>query len=418
MPPRPNAPQPTASGTSPLSRIILELRESISIRSEDGLYFGEIMRFGGGRMEIECDGHFELRAELEFQLKLPTFNATVYGIARVLRAISRTALLRQYTLRIQRMRAKDRLLLQQWVDYSARGPGGDPSGTRASEAAYDSATDPNPWGIADLDAEAQTQAGKLALRDAMRARFQPSSAGTRSGPRETSGGPLPRPGAPLPPTGPAPYDRSDSPTQGARADALAGDGDRSPATPIDSSGAGPRQGGAARSRPSAREAVGEAIDRAQAGARGRRRGEPEVSDQEGSKERNAAARPSQRQRRSMRRPPLVEVESARSPKLPSPKDPQVHMRLSTDPPQIFVRYNTRSGYFSDYQSYLSKNVLFLQNTEVTPRKGAMVQLSVFLPAGLSLTCEALVIATLPNGFGLSLQLDNENRLVLASASHI
>ncbi len=83
-----------------------------------------------------------------------------------------------------------------------------------------------------------------------------------------------------------------------------------------------------------------------------------------------------------------------------------------------MRYHTRSGYFGDYQSYLSKNVLFLQNTEETPKKGSVMQINIFLPSGLSVQCEGVVIATLPNGFGLNLQLNAEARMTLASASRI
>jgi hypothetical protein len=363
-----------------MSQVVLQLRESISLRTQDGLFFGELLRFGGGRMEVECDGRFDLRSEVEFQLKLPGFNSTVYGVARVLRAISRTALIRQYTLRVLRMRDKDRLLLQQWVEYSARGQTTEQNSGRVAQSGYDPKVEPNPWGIASLDSTVQTTAGKLALRDAMRARFTPSSVGASreraSGGRKNPGAPQPEPGQPR---------RSSSAREG--------------------------------SNPVGRESIGTAIKQ---GGRGRRRrGEPELSDAEGQKTRQSVPPPpTRRQRRQLQRPPLVEVDTPRAPKLPSPKDPQVRMRLSTNPPQVFVRYHTRSGYFGDYQSYLSKNVLFLQNTEETPKKGSVLRVNIFLPAGLSVQCDGIVIATLPNGFGLNLQLDAEGRMTLASASKI
>jgi hypothetical protein len=373
-----------ARGATPFSRVVLELRESISLRTQDGLFFGELLRFGAGRMEVECDGRFDLRSEVEFQLKLPGFNTTVYGVARVLRAISRTALIRQYTIRIIRMRDKDRMQLQQWVDYSYRGRTTDQSG---GETAYDPKVEPNPWGIHSLDSNVQTTAGKLALRDAMRARFTPSSVGAS---RE-QGGSGRRQRADVP-AGRSPSSGRATTTGQAQA----------------SDGSVPRIG---------RESIGAAIK--QGGRSSRRRGEPELSDQEGRGARQSTPpRPSRRQRRQLRRPPLVEVDSPKAPKLPSPKDPQVHMRLSANPPQVFVRYHTRSGYFGDYQSYLSKNVLFLQNTEETPKKGSVLRVNIFLPAGISVQCEGVVIATLPNGFGLNLQLSAEGRMTLASASKI
>ena len=377
-PPPPKSKRPS----TPIGRAVLELRESISLRTQDGLFFGELLRFGGGRMEVECDGRFDLRSEVEFQLKLPGFNTTVYGIAKVLRAISRTALLRQYTLRIQRMRDKDRDQLQQWVDYSARGQTTQQAHGRPAATDYDPRADPNPWGIQSLDSTVQTAQGKLALRDAMRARFTPSST---SASRE-------------------------QPTSRRRQH-----GDD--AKPQDSVGQRHSRSGGSGGSGVSRESMGAAIKR---GSRsGRRRGEPEVSDHEGRAARETTApRPTRRQRRQLQRPPLVEVEGSRAPKLPSPKDPQVHMRLSINPPQVFVRYHTRSGYFGDYQSYLSKNVLFLQNTEETPKKGSVLRVNIFLPAGLSVQCEGVVIATLPNGFGLNLQLDAEGRMTLASASKI
>ncbi len=358
------------SHSTPITRVVLELREAISLRTEDGLFFGELLKFGGGRMEVECDGRFDLRSEVEFQLKLPGFNSTVYGVAKVLRAISRTALIRQYTLRVHRMRDKDRLLLQQWVDYSARGRSTQDHATAPVQTNYDPKINPNPWGIHSLDSTVQTTAGKLALRDAMRARFTPSSTGV------------------------------------SREQISDGRG---------SSGRGGRRSGSASSSVG-RESIGAAIKQ---GPRSRRRGEPELSDQEGRGARQSQpTRPSRRQRRQLQRPPLVEVDTPRAPKLPSPKDPQVHLRLSANPPQVFVRYHTRSGYFGDYQSYLSKNVLFLQNTEETPKKGSVLRINLFLPAGLSVQCEGIVIATLPNGFGLNLQFDAEARMTLASASKI
>ena len=371
--------QPKAS--TPITRAVLQLRESISLRTQDGLFFGELLKFGGGRMEVECDGRFDLRSEVEFQLKLPGFNSTVYGVARVLRAISRTALIRQYTLRVLRMRDKDRLLLQQWVDYSARGKTTQQAAGPGADTGYDPKAEPNPWGIASLDSTVQTTAGKLALRDAMRARFTPSSVGA-SRERTSSGR----------------HRGADEPAVG--------------------SGAPRRSASVGSDVPTVgRESIGAAIRQDSRGRR--RRGEPELSDQEGSAARKAQAqRPTRRQRRQLQRPPLVEVDTARAPKLPSPKDPQVHMRLSINPPQVFVRYHTRSGYFGDYQSYLSKNVLFLQNTEETPKKGSVLRVNIFLPAGLSVQCEGVVIATLPNGFGLNLQLDAEGRMTLASASKI
>ncbi|MFH1464345.1 MAG: hypothetical protein ABIO70_08150 [Pseudomonadota bacterium] len=381
MPARSRHPNAGPDGESPmpLARVVIELRESISLRTDDGLFFGDLLRFGAGRMEVETDGRFELRAEIEFQLKLPGFNATVYGVARVLRAISRTALLRQYTLRVLKMRDSDRIALQRWVDYTARGQSGYAAGLADSDQPYDPARDPNPWGIGSLDSSLQTQSGKLALRDAMRARFTPSSAGPRS-----------RSGA-----------------SGLRSS----DSAQHHAVPFEA----PQEGPAAERE---RRRLGPSDPLAdRAGAASRQRGEAELPDSEGP--RSPAARPPRRlTQREIRRPPLIEVEGARNPKLPSSKDPQVHLRLATDPPQIFVRYNTRSGYFGDWQSYLSKNVLFLQNTEETPKKGSIVQVNIFLPAGLSVNCDALVIATLPTGFGLNLRLDAESRLTLSSASRI
>ncbi len=363
-----------------MGRAVLELRESISLRTQDGLFFGELLRFGGGRMEVECDGRFDLRSEVEFQLKLPGYNSTVYGAARVLRAISRTALIRQYTIRIQRMRDKDRLLLQQWVDYSARGKTTQQPRGQAP-AVYGSKADLNPWGIHSLDSTVQTTAGKLALRDAMRARFTPSSVGA-SRERASSGR----------------RQRFDEPKPDAQASRKSG-----------STGSGSSTFG--------RESIGAAIKKDPRG--GRRRGEPEMPDHEGATNRPPTPqRVTRRRQRQLQRPPLVEVEGPRAPKLPSPKDPQVHMRLSVSPPQVFVRYHTRSGYFGDYQSYLSKNVLFLQNTEETPKKGSVLRVNIFLPAGLSVQCEGVVIATLPNGFGMNLQLDADGRMTLASASKI
>jgi len=364
---------------------VTDLRESISLRTDDGLFFGELLRFELGRMEVECDGRFDLRTEVEFQLKLPGFNATVYGIAKVLRAISKTAVIRQYSLRLLRMRDKDRLLLQQWVDYSVRGRSQEQSNTSPEAPATDRELAANPWGVRSLDSAVRTEAGRSAMRDALRARFTPSSTasaaslgGTRRSGRASLREGLSRAGS-----------------SGGRS-ASDGSGDRG------------------------RHGISEAIRTPPTPSSGpRRRGQPDTPDKVGSKQAPPRRRPRRRKGSKPSRPPLAEVAPAdESPQLPHPKDPQVHLRLAAAPPQVFVRYHTRSGYFGDYQSYLSKNVLFLQNTTDTPKKGSVLKVNVFLPSGLSVVCVGTVIATLPNGFGLNLQLDAEARMTLASAARL
>ncbi|MFH1464552.1 MAG: hypothetical protein ABIO70_09200, partial [Pseudomonadota bacterium] len=193
--------QPPPDPGGALSRVVLELRESISLRTEEGLFFGELTRFGGGRMEVESEGRFALRGEVEFQLKLPGFNSTVYGVARVLRVISRTAFLSQITVRILRMRDKDRRLLQRFVAYSAQGR----SQEQAAWGEGIDAGEANPWGIRSIDAEQQTEAGRLAQRDALRQRFDLSA-----GPRSRSGSsqgvrvPVTPPASRAPSSGPTP----------------------------------------------------------------------------------------------------------------------------------------------------------------------------------------------------------------------
>jgi len=151
-----------------LRALSVELRESIALRTDTGLHFGEVRHFERGRMDVECDGFFDLRTQVEFQFKLPGFGATVYGVARVLRAISISARMKRYTLSVLRMRRNDRLLLQQWIEYSARG---ETTVQRGYREEYDPGTESNPWGIKTLDSNVRTEGGRAAVRQALRSRF-------------------------------------------------------------------------------------------------------------------------------------------------------------------------------------------------------------------------------------------------------
>jgi len=106
----------------------------------------------------------------------------------------------------------------------------------------------------------------------------------------------------------------------------------------------------------------------------------------------------------------------KNPKLPRPTDPEIRLRLGASPARVLVRYHTRNAYFGDYQSYISKNVLFVQSTEGTPDMHTEMSVHIFLPAGMSVSCTARVVAALPNGFGLSLQLDPDARMTLSQAA--
>jgi hypothetical protein len=394
---------------------VLDLRESISLRTGEGLFFGELAKFGGGRMEVESEGRFELRSEVEFQLKLPGFNSTVYGVARVLRVISRTAFLSQVTLRIIRMREKDRILLQRFVAYSARG-------RSQEQSAWDGEADAaegNPWGIRPIDAEQQTAAGRIAHRDAQRARFEPSG-----NPSSGSGASQGVRAFVSPPPSRAPSSSSvPSLRNPVRPPSSGGSGSPGPSLASRDKPRADLSGGSAGTAPagthvSGRAALGATIERHEEEQRRRRRGEPDLSDHDGHAAQRPAPPPSATQRRELRSQPRPTPARGQSPRLPNPADPQVSLRLGASPPQVFVRYSSRATFLSDYQAFLSRDLLFLKYVQTPPEQGSRLSVNMMLPSGLGLTIEATVHSVLSTGFGVSLQLDRDARALLSSATRV
>jgi hypothetical protein len=103
----------------------LKVYAGISLRNEGGVHFGTLVRIRTGLAGVQTDASYAKGTRLEFQLDLTGFDATVHGLAEVIRADHRPDELSSYLLRIRKMRRADQELLQEW--YEQQLAGGEPS---------------------------------------------------------------------------------------------------------------------------------------------------------------------------------------------------------------------------------------------------------------------------------------------------
>jgi hypothetical protein len=99
----------------------IEVYAGISLRNDDGVHFGTLVRIRTGLAGVQTDALYQLGDRLEFQLDLTGFDATVHGLAEVIRADPRSDELSSYLLRIRKMRRTDQGLLQEWYEQQAAG---------------------------------------------------------------------------------------------------------------------------------------------------------------------------------------------------------------------------------------------------------------------------------------------------------
>ena len=103
----------------------IEVFAGISLRNDDGVHFGTLVRMRTGLAGVQTDALYHVGERVEFQLDLTGFHATVHGLAEVIRADPRSDELSSYLLRIRKMRRADQGLLQEW--YEQHRAGDDPS---------------------------------------------------------------------------------------------------------------------------------------------------------------------------------------------------------------------------------------------------------------------------------------------------
>ncbi len=99
----------------------LEVFAGISLRTEKNVHFGTVVRIRTGMAGVLTDGLYQPGDRVEFQLDLTGFDATVQGLAEVVRTEVQPLDLNRYLLRIRKMRRADQALLQEWYDQQQAG---------------------------------------------------------------------------------------------------------------------------------------------------------------------------------------------------------------------------------------------------------------------------------------------------------
>jgi hypothetical protein len=162
----------------------LKVFAGISLRSDEAVHFGTLVRIRTGLAGVQTDATYELGEMLEFQLELTGFDTTVHGLAQVRRADLHRDDLSNYLLRILKMRRSDQELLQEWYDQQQAGL--EPSLTGEDHRALDSQVEsrlPSAVGVNMPPPPSPTATkGRAAIRDLLLAAANgPQGSGTTGG---------------------------------------------------------------------------------------------------------------------------------------------------------------------------------------------------------------------------------------------
>ncbi len=99
----------------------LKVLAGISLRTDEGVHFGTLVRIRTGVAGVQTDAIYEVGDRVEFQLELVGFDAMVSGLSEVMRADPHPDDLSNYMLRIRKMRRADQELLQEWYEQQVAG---------------------------------------------------------------------------------------------------------------------------------------------------------------------------------------------------------------------------------------------------------------------------------------------------------
>jgi len=383
---------------------------SISIRSEYGVTLGRLLKVSDKQLLVSASAKFRPGSKLEFQLELPAYDATVYGLAQVTRVTAFEDASNRYLLGITQLSTKDRSLYQQWI-YELAQVGGDshrssamvssivstlgerhapPSKPAAPAAASALRKGPElQWSAASSVSTSRQHVGRAAVREALRARF----AGRDRTTKPNSG--IPREQEPAP----APAGR-----YGLDASTL------SQARGVTAPPDGPRNPRPARS-PDAAAEFSSTIQRAR-GMRSRTAGGGDIT---------ITHSPEAEQQFSSRQtpPPSSVLAPSATPGKPAPaRRLEVQLALSKSPPLVSLRYRDITRYLSDYSDYLAKNAAFVRWSGTKPGHRVEVAVELMLPSDARISCSGQVVAIMPSGFGLSLQLTDHDREALAKEARL
>ncbi len=388
----------------------IRVDNSISIRSEYGVTLGRLLQVSDKQLLVAADTKFRPGSQLEFQLELPAYGATVYGLAQVTRVTAYNDAPNRYLLAIAQLSTKDRNLYQQWL-YELAQVGGAPSRSSAVVSSIVSTTGERPpppskpapaapaarkgpdlqWSAASSASPSASGArhsvGRAAVREALRARF--------SGRGRTT-----------PPSPATPAEPSNEPVGRYGMDASTLSQARGAAKP----GTPERHKRPARS-PAAEAEFSSKIHKAR-GLRSRTAGGGDIT---------ITHSPEAEQQFSSRQQPVPSsalAPSATSSKGPAPKRVEIHIALDRRPPLVSLRYRDLARYLADYTDYLSKNAAFVRWTGTKPGHKAEVAVELMLPSSARIACEGQVVAIMPSGFGLSLKLTDADREQLTQEARL
>ncbi len=372
---------------------------SISLRSEYGVTIGRLLEVSDKQLLLEADSRFKPGSKVEFQLELASYGATVYGLGQVTRVTAYSDAPNRYLLAIAQLASKDRALYQQWLYELAQG-GAVPSRVSAVASSIVSTTGHREpprsapvaapgqppvrrgpevaWSAASSHSASRPHVGRAAVREALRARF---SGRGRTTPSVLDGIP---PEAPAEPVGRYGLDASTlSQARGASA--------TQPAPP--------------QPRP-VRSAEAEAefsskIHRAR-GLSSRTAGGGDIT---------ITHSPEAEQQFSSRQHAAAASSTAAMPGAQAPRPRRVEITLALDkrPPLVSLRYRDINRFLADYTDYLSKNAAFVRWSGTKPGHKSEVAVELLLPGGARISCNGLVVAIMPSGFGLSLKLTDNDR---------
>ena len=368
---------------------------SISLRSEYGVTIGRLLKVSDKQLLIEADSKFRPGSQVEFQLELASYGATVYGLAQVTRVTAYNDAPNRYLLAIAQLSTKDRNLYKKWLYELAQGGGSHGSamassivstlGERTPPGSAPAASQPQPrrgpdlaWSAASDASAGRQNVGRAAVREALRARF--AGRGRATAPRSA-------PTPPEPPTEATGRYGMDSST-------LNQAGSKPPATPA--------QRAARPSRSAEAEAeFSSKIHRAR-GATTRTAGGGEIT---------ITHSPEAEQQFSSRQKQVPPSSSMMAPGSQAPRIKRVEVLLSFDkrPPLVSIRYRDTGRFLADYADYLSKSAAFVRWPGSKPDHRSEVALEMLLPGGARIACKGQVVAIMPSGFGLSLQLTDADR---------
>ncbi len=395
---------------------------SISLRSEYGVTLGRLLKVSDKQLLVAAESKFRPGAKIEFQLELPAYGTTVYGLAQVTRITIYTDAPNRYLLVITQLSTKDRQVYQEWL-YDLAQVGGGPSrssalvssivstlgerpsssGSRRVSPPKDSARPTHSgsspgrdgrWSmsVGSAVSDARTGVGRAAVREALRARFA-----ERLRSKQRAATAEPRGTNDETPTPPEPTDAATPGRYGLDSGSL-------------TSAAGPALP-PKRSRPvRSADAEAEFSSKIRTVRPTRTAGGGDIT---------VTHSPEAERQFSSRRPTPAATDTSITPSTAPSQAPklqrvQVTLALDARPPVVTLRYNDASRFCSDWTDYLSKDAIFVRWRESKPGHRAKVTLRLVLPSEAELSCDGEVVALMPSGFGLSLKLDDEHKTMLES----